>query len=182
MSGNIFEDIKMRANPYIINSLFDAVFTIMGIVIGSTFSATLDLRSIIGTIVTVSLSLGVSSGFSVYEAEILQEKKRIEETLLEDLEYTVIADKFRRVTLLSSVFVFITPLLAGVTTLIPFILVYVGMYSIEMGVRIAIIVDLSLVFISGYVFAVENRLMKGLRMMVLGIGVYLIGYMLNNLI
>jgi hypothetical protein len=69
--SNLLDDIKERALPYIINSLFDAVFTIMGIVIGSSFSARLDLRSIIGTIITSSLSLGVSSGFSIYEAEIL---------------------------------------------------------------------------------------------------------------
>ncbi len=70
--SSLFDDIKERATPYIINTLFDAVFTIMGIVIGSSFSARLDLRSIIGTIITASLSLGVSSGFSVYEAEMLE--------------------------------------------------------------------------------------------------------------
>ena len=68
--SNLFEEIKKRSAPYIINTLHDAVFTVMGIVIGSAFSATLDLKSIIGTIITVSLSLGVSSGFRVYEAEI----------------------------------------------------------------------------------------------------------------
>jgi predicted membrane protein (TIGR00267 family) len=180
--SSLFDDIRERATPYIINTLFDAVFTVLGIVIGSAFSARLDLRSIIGTIITASLSLGVSSGFSVYEAEMLQEEKRIdeiEEALLEDLDDTVISEKSRRVTLLSSTLVFITPLLAGVATLIPFILVYVGIISVQMGVRIAIGVDLSLIFISGYVFAVDNRLMKGLRMMVLGIGIFLIGYLLN---
>jgi len=180
--SSLFEEIKERAVPYIINTLFDAVFTVMGIVIGSSFSARLDLKAIIGTIITASLSLGVSSGFSVYEAETLQEEKRIdeiEEALLEDLDGRVIAEKSRRVTLFSSTLVFITPLLAGVATLVPFLLVYLGTISVQMGVRIAIGVDLSLIFITGYVFAVENRLMKGLRMMVLGIGIFLIGYLLN---
>jgi hypothetical protein len=93
----------------------------------------------------------------------------------------VIAEKSRRVTLLSSTLVFVTPLLAVVATLIPFILVYLGTISIQMGVRIAIGVDLSLIFVTGYVFAIENRLMKGLRMMVLGFGVFLVGCLLNNL-
>ncbi len=159
--SSLFDDIKSRAIPYIINTLFDAVFIIMGIVIGSSFSATLDLRSIIGTIVTVSMSLGVSSGFRVYEEESMQEE--------------------RRVSLFTSALVFITPLMAGGATLIPFLLVYLGTISVQMGVRIAIGVDLSLIFITGYVFAVENRLMKGLRMMVLGFGVFLFGYLLNNI-
>ena len=182
--SDLVEDVRERAIPYIINTLFDAVFTIMGIVIGSAFSATLDLRSIIGTIITASLSLGVSSGFSVYEAETLQEEKRIdeiEEALLEDLDDTVIAEESKQVTLFSSVLVFMTPLLAGLATLVPFFLVYLGSIGINRGVTFAIIIDLSLIFISGYVFAVENRLFKGLRMMVLGLIVFAVGYLLNNL-
>ena len=181
---SLFEDIKERAIPYIINTLFDAVFTIMGIVIGTAFSARLDLRSIIGTIITASLSLGVSSGFSVYEAEMLQEEKRIdgiEEALLENLEDTVLAEESKRVTLFSSVLVFITPLLAGLVTLVPFILVYTGSLSIGNGVTTAIGIDLFLIFVTGYVFAIDNKLMKGLRMMILGLAVFLISYLLNNL-
>ena len=109
MSESLISDVKERAIPYIINTLFDSVFTIMGIVIGSAFSATIDIRAIIGTIITASLSLGVSSGFSVYEAETLQEEKRIdeiEEALLEDLENTVITEESMRVTLFSSVFTY----------------------------------------------------------------------------
>jgi predicted membrane protein (TIGR00267 family) len=156
----------------------------MGIVIGSSFSAAFDLRSIIGTIITASLSLGVSSGFSVYEAETLQEEKRIdeiEEALLEDLEDTVIAEESKQVTLLSSVLVFLTPLLAGMATLVPFLLVYLGSLGIGRGVSIAILIDLLLIFVTGYVFSVENRLFKGLRMMVLGLLVFAVGYLLNNL-
>lgn len=182
--SNLFEDVKERAIPYIINTLFDAVFTIMGIVIGSSFSARLDLRSIIGTIITASLSLGVSSGFSVYEAETLQEEKRIdliEEALLENLEDTVLAEESKRVTLLSSVIVFLTPFTAGLATLIPFLFVFFGQLGIGTAVSIAIMVDLSLIFFTGYVFAIDNRFMKGLRMMVLGFGVFIIAYLLNNI-
>ncbi len=178
---SLFEDVKERAIPYIVNTLFDAVFTIMGVVIGTAFSARLDLRSIIGTIITVSISLGVSSGFSVYEAESLQEEKRFEGALLEDLDDTMLSEESRSVTQLSSVLVFITPFLAGLITLVPFILVYNGILSIGNGVRIAIGIDLFLIFMTGYVFAIENKLMKGLRMMVLGLVVFLVGYLLNNL-
>ena len=184
MSDSLLYDVKERAIPYIINTLFDAVFTIMGIVIGSAFSATLNIRSIIVTIITASLSLGVSSGFSVYEAETLQEEKRIdeiEEALLEDLENTVITEESMQVTLLSSVLVFLTPLLAGLATLLPFSFVYLERIDIGMGVSLSIVIDLSLIFITGYVFAIENRLFKGLRMMVLGLIVFVVGYLLNNL-
>lgn len=184
MSGSLFEDVKERAIPYIINTLFDAVFTIMGIVIGTAFSATLDLRSIIGTIVTASLSLGVSSGFSVYEAETLEEEKRldeIEEAMLENLDDTMIAEESKQVTMLSAGMVFFTPLMVGIATLIPFILVYLGNLSINRGVAFSIGIDLFLIFITGYVFAIENRMFKGLRMMVLGLVVFLVGYLLNNL-
>jgi predicted membrane protein (TIGR00267 family) len=185
LSSSLFEDVKERAIPYIINTLFDAVFTIMGIVIGSAFSTTLDLRSIIGTIVTASLSLGVSSGFSVYEAETLEEEKRIdeiEEAMLENLDDTMIAEESKQVTLLSAGMVFFTPFMVGIATLVPFIMVYLGTLSINRGVAFSIGIDLFLIFLAGYVFALDNRLFKGIRMTVLGLVVFAVGYLLNNII
>ena len=89
MSNKRFSDVLTRGFPYIINTLFDAIFTILGIVVGSSFGLSIDIRAITSTMVTASLSLGVSSGFSVYEAQSIQEDRRIdkiEEAMLTDLE------------------------------------------------------------------------------------------------
>ena len=113
MSRISYKLVISRGLPYLINTLFDGVFTILGIVIGSAFGSVIETRAIVGTIITASISLGTSSGFSVYEAETLQEEKRIdkiEEALLTNLENTLITEDSKMITILSLILVFLTPL------------------------------------------------------------------------
>ena len=173
-----------RGLPYIINTLFDSIFTILGIVVGGAFSSVIDIRAIIGTMTIASISLGVSSGFSVYEAETIQEERRIskiEEALLTDLEDTVITEKSRLVTILSSILVFFTPLLTCIITLIPFILVHFGLIGPNRSIIYAVAIDMLLLFFTGIVFGGERRLLKGIRMTVLGGLVFLLGLLLNRM-
>lgn len=177
------DQVISRALPYIINTLFDAVFTILGIVVGSAFGSAVNLRVIIGTIITASISLGTSSGFSVYEAETIQEEKRIdeiEEALISDLENTMITELSRSVTLLSALLIFLTPIFVCVLTILPFVLVYLDFTNIGTSAIYAVIIDLLLIFIFGYVFGGGNRLLKGLRMTFLGAIIFVIGYILSN--
>ena len=170
--------------PYIINTLFDSIFTILGIVVGGAFGSVIDIRAIIGTIVIASISLGVSSGVSVYEAETIQEERRInkiEEAFLTDLENTLITEESNLVTILSATLVFFTPLLTCVTTLVPFLLVNFGIIGINRSIIYAVILGLLLLFITGLVFGGERRLLKGFRMTVLGGLVFLIGLLLNRM-
>lgn len=179
-----FRDVVTRGLPYLINTLFDSIFTILGIVVGGAFSSVIDIRAIIGTMTIASISLGVSSGFSVYEAETIQEERRIskiEEALLTDLEDTVITEKSKLVTILSAVLVFFTPLLTCVVTLIPFILVHFGLIGANRSILYAVAIDMLLLFFTGIVFGGERRLLKGIRMIVLGGLVFLLGLLLNRM-
>jgi predicted membrane protein (TIGR00267 family) len=160
-------DVLTRGFPYLINTLFDAIFTILGIIVGSSFGSSIDIRAIIRTMVTASISLGVSSGFSVYEAQSIQEERRIdniEEAMLTDLEGTMITEESRTLTILSALLVFLTPLFACMVTLIPFMFAFFGLISIERSGLYSIVVDLILIFLSGLVFGGEKRLLKGIRM------------------
>jgi predicted membrane protein (TIGR00267 family) len=180
-----YDEVFSRGMPYIINTLFDAVFTLLGIIVGGAFGSTIDIRTIIGTMLTASFSLGVSSGFSVYEAESLQEEKRIgaiEEALLTDLEDTLIIKNSRTVTVLSALLVFFTPLIACFFNLIPLFFVFFGFIKIERGTFLTIGVDLSLIFLSGLAFGGENRLLKGVRMTLMGVLIFLAAFFLNNII
>jgi predicted membrane protein (TIGR00267 family) len=183
LSNKRLSDVLTRGFPYLINTLFDAIFTILGIVVGSSFGSSIDIRAIIGTMVTASLSLGVSSGFSVYEAQSIQEDRRIdkiEEAMLTDLEGTVITEESRMLTVLSALLVFLTPLFACLVTLIPFLFVLFGLIGIERSVFYSIVIDLILIFLSGLVFGGEKRLLKGIRLTALGGLIFLIGFLLNR--
>lgn len=179
------DEVMKQGLPYIINTLFDSVFTILGIVVGSAFGSVIDTRAIIGTMLTASISLGVSSGFSIYEGESLQEEKRIdeiEEALLSDLENTVIEEKSRHTTLFSAILVFFTPLIVCLFTLIPFAMVYLGVISVQKSLLYAVGTDLALIFLSGLIFGGEKRLRKGIRMTVLGGLIFLVGFLLNRMV
>lgn len=178
------DSVVSRGLPYIINTLFDSIFTILGIVVGGAFGSVIDIRAIIGTMVIASISLGVSSGFSVYEAETIQEERRInkiEEALLTDLENTFITEESKLVTVLSAVLVFFTPILTCITTLIPFFFVNFGLIGPNRSIIYAVIIDLLLLFTTGMVFGGERRLLKGIRMAVLGGLVFLLGLLLNRM-
>ena len=178
------DSVVSRGLPYIINTLFDSIFTILGIVVGGAFGSIIDIRAIIGTMVIASISLGVSSGFSVYEAETIQEERRIskiEEALLTDLEDTLITEESKLLTVLSAILVFFTPILTCITTLIPFFLVNLGLIGPNRSIFYAVIIDLCLLFITGLVFGGERRLLKGIRMTVLGGLVFILGLLLNRM-
>ena len=64
---------------FLSNTVFDSTFMLLGVVIGSAFSEDADLRVILTTMLVSSLSLGISTGVSVYEAETLEQDKRISE-------------------------------------------------------------------------------------------------------
>lgn len=152
---------------------------------GSAFGSTFEIRAIIGTMVTASISLGVSSGFSVYEAESMQEEKRIssiEEALITDLEDTLITEESKTNTIFSALLVFLTPLVACTFSLIPFVFVFLGILSMDNSVILAIVIDLSLIFLSGLAFGGKNRLLKGVRMTIMGVLIFLAAFLLNTLV
>jgi hypothetical protein len=135
--------------------------------------------------VTASISLGASSGFSVYEAESIQEEKRIdeiEEAMLEDLEDTMITVESRTITVFSSLLIFLIPLFVCMVTLIPFAFVLFGLVSVERSFIYIVIIDLSLIFLTGLAFGGEKRLFKGIRMTILGALIFLVGFLLNRMV
>ncbi len=93
----------------------------------------------------------------------------------------MIAERSREATIVSAVLVFLTPLVACTATLLPFLLVYLGVLSVQRSIYAAILVDLALIFLSGLVFGGERRLWKGVRMTVLGVLVFLVGFTLNRM-
>ncbi len=79
---------------FFINTLFDSTFMLVGVIMGSAFSDNPDIEVIVGTMLTTSLALGISTGVSVYEAESLERGIRIaqlEKAMIRRLDETMIA-------------------------------------------------------------------------------------------
>ena len=182
---NIFKKGGIRR--FFINTLFDSTFMLLGIVVGSAVIAEARLQSIMATMVTSSLALGISTGVSVYEAENLEQERkidRIEKAMIQDLSGTLVHDSARSITLAASLINFFTPLVSCAIVILPFILAGASVVSIESAARISIAVTLSELFIVGaYMGKIgkKNPWIKGLRMLGFGLIAFVIGLLLDSL-
>jgi predicted membrane protein (TIGR00267 family) len=173
---------------FFINTLFDSTFTLLGIIIGSAFIAVPDLRLLIGTAITSSLALGISSGVSVYESETMERERRIvelEKSLFLDLENTVITEHYKTYALILSLVNFLTPLVCCVLLLIPFVLSLFHLLEVTVASWISVALALSLIFVAGTYLGrggKMNPLLKGLRMVFFGVVAFAIGYFIQVLI
>jgi len=64
--------------------------------------------------------------------------------------------------------------------LAPFLFVYLGFISVNASLRFAVLIDLGLIFSTGLFFGGEKRLLKGIRMTVLGGMIFLLGFLMET--
>ena len=64
---------------YFVNTIFDTTFVILGVIIGSALSPHPSIDVVKTTIITSSVALAISTGASVYEAESLEQSRRLDE-------------------------------------------------------------------------------------------------------
>lgn len=173
---------------FFINTLFDSTFMLLGIIVGSAFAADAGLRVIIVTMLTTSVALGISTGVSVYEAESLEQERKIadlEKALFTDLTDTSIQKTAKNTIALATIINFGTPLFSCAITITPFILVAVGLLEIGVAGWISVILALSTLFAAGvYMGRIgqTNPYKKGARMVIFGVLAFVVGFLLDWLI
>lgn len=178
------EEVGPAFRRFFINTLFDSTFMLLGITIGSAFTANPDLKVILGTMITSSLALGISTGVSIYEAESLERGRKIaelERALFMDLEETKIWRAARASTLLISLLNFLTPLVACAIVVWPFALASRGILEIRLAAKLSVLLALATLFAGGvYVGKVGrgNPWVKGLRMVLFGLLAFGAGYII----
>lgn len=170
------------------NTLFDSTFTLLGIIIGSAFAANPDLRLILGTMVATSIALGISTGVSVYESEILERERRVlelEKALFRELDNTTIAENHKISAIIIAVVNFFTPLMCCAIVISPLILVVFELLDLVAASWGSIILALSILFVAGIYFGRlgrRNPVIKGLRMAVFGIVAFAVCFLIQVLI
>jgi predicted membrane protein (TIGR00267 family) len=162
---------------------------LLGIIVGSAFAgAAAGLNVIIITMLTTSLALGISTGVSVYEAESLEQERKIadlEKALFTDLKDTSIQKTAKYTILIATLINFATPLFSCAVTISPFILVAMGILPLNIAGWISVALALSTLFGAGvYMGRIgkTNPYKKGLRMVAFGVLAFVIGFLLNLLI
>jgi len=183
------ESVGPIIRRFFINTLFDSTFMLLGIVVGSAFAgAAVGLNIIILTMLTTSLALGISTGVSVYEAESLEQERKIsdlEKALFTDLKDTSIHKTAKSIILIATAINFATPLFSCAVTITPFILVSIGLLPLYIAAWLSVGLALSTLFGAGvYMGRIgkTNPYKKGLRMVAFGVLAFVIGFLLNLLI
>jgi predicted membrane protein (TIGR00267 family) len=183
------ESVGPIIRRFFINTLFDSTFMLLGIIVGSAFAgAAIGLNVIIITMLTTSLALGISTGVSVYEAESLEQERKIadlEKALFTDLDDTSIQKTAKYTILIATLINFATPLFSCAVTITPFILVAMGILSLNIAGWISVVLALSTLFGAGvYMGRIgkTNPYKKGLRMVAFGVLAFAIGFLLNLLL
>jgi len=171
---------------YMVNTVFDSTFVTLGIIIGSVFSGDPNLRLTIATILTSSVALGISTGVSTYEAENLEQNKRIDEiekAMLRPLDDTHIGRSARSSIFVISFFIFLAPLFVGLVILSPFLLLDEA--QILTAAWIAIALAITVLFVTGILMGRSggrNPLVQGARMAVIGIIAFVICFYIESLV
>ena len=162
---------------------------LLGIIVGSAFAgAAAGLNIIILTMLTTSLALGISTGVSVYEAESLEQERKIadlEKALFTNLKDTSIQKTAKYTIIIATLINFATPLFSCAVTITPFILVAIGILPLDIAGWISVALALSTLFGAGvYMGRIgkTNPSKKGLRMVAFGVLAFAIGFLLNLLI
>ncbi|MFW6110748.1 MAG: hypothetical protein ACOC6H_01795 [Thermoproteota archaeon] len=171
-----------------INTLFDATFTQLGVIIGSAFTKNPDISIIIGTLVASSVALGISTGVSVYESESLERERRIielEKALFRELDDTMITQNYRAYALILAVVNFLTPFLCCGIVIIPMILAHFQIIEINIGAWVSIALALGIIFVAGTYLGrlgKKNPFLKGIRMVIFGMIAFVLGFVIQNVI
>jgi predicted membrane protein (TIGR00267 family) len=162
---------------------------LLGIIVGSAFSGgAAGLNVIILTMLTTSLALGISTGVSVYEAESLEQERKIadlEKALFTDLTDTSLQKTSKYIIIIATFINFATPLLSCTLTITPFLLAAIGILPLDIAGWISVALALSTLFGAGVYMGRTGRTnpyTKGLRMVAFGVLAFVIGYLLNLLI
>jgi predicted membrane protein (TIGR00267 family) len=179
------EEIGPIARRLFINTLFDSTFTQLGIVIGSAFAANPNVRVVIGTLLSSSLALGISTGVSVYESETMERERKLtelEKALFRRLNETRIAEAYRSYARILSIINFITPLVCCAVILAPILASFFNLVSVQVAAWLSIALALIVLFAAGVYFARtsnQNPMKKGVRMLGFGVIAFALSYLIQ---
>ncbi len=178
--------IGPEVRKFFINTLFDSTFTLLGVVSGLAFVGNPDLRTIIVTLITSSIALGISSGVSVYEAECMEGERivdNLEEAMLHNLENTMHTENVKERALFTGIVIFFTPLAACVIAITPFLMTRAGWVSINYAAYSSIALALVTLASVGTYMGRDmrgNPYFRGLRMALFGLLAFIVGYILEE--
>lgn len=169
-----------------VNTIFDSTFVILGILIASAFSSQPNFHTVVVTIITSCVAIGISTGVSVFEAESMEQAikmREMERAMLTSMEDTRLYKISRATIYLLAAVNISAPILSGLATLSPFLIL--GEENIRTAAYCSLVIAITILFAVGAFMGKSgqrNPWMQGARMAVAGIGAFIICYWIESLI
>ena len=175
----------MKLNQrYAINTFFDSVNTLMGVILGLYLAASFNVDLVSVSVITTAVALGISAGTSTFEAEQLEQERRYKE-LQHAMGYQISEAQLKKEATLIGLIVgfinFIIPLLMATIALV----IIARFSSFDAALVVVIIVFLTTLFITGVGFGRLNDLnpiKRGIRMLLLGGVTFVICFLVGSIV
>jgi len=171
---------------YFAMNAFDGAMTSLGVVIGSYISHITDPESVISVIIVGGIAMMVSGFSGTYMTESAERNhslNELEDAMLVDLEDTIYGRAGRFVSVFAAVVDGSAPFLASIPSVIPFLLVNLGMISITNAFILSVVASLGTLFLLGvYLGRISggNVFISGAKMVVAGITVAILALLLGE--
>jgi predicted membrane protein (TIGR00267 family) len=175
------------ARRYFVMNSFDGALTILGIVIAVYISGKhesgLIIISSLGAAVAMAIS-GIWGAYSIERAERLRGLRELERHLMADLEETEIEKKVNSTTVLVALVDGLSPMLATLLIISPFIASQLGLVDAQSAFFYSIAIVVIILFFLGALVghvAKEDRFKSGAKMVLAGIAVAVVVLLLDLL-
>ena len=156
------------------NNAFDGILTMVGVVMGSYVGGVREPRIIVSTGLATCMAMGISGFWGAYVTESAERKRELqdlEHAMLRDLGETEQARASRFAAIVVSVIDGLSPLVAGMFVLLPFLFAgawFAAGTSYVAALAMAFLLLFGLGVFLGKV-ARENALVGGIRMIIAGL-------------
>ncbi|MBI5001622.1 MAG: VIT1/CCC1 transporter family protein [Euryarchaeota archaeon] len=167
-------NVEVIARRYFVMNAFDGALTTLGVVIGAYLAGRLDPTVIILAGMSGAIAMAISGFSGAYlteTAERSRKLKRLERAMLNPMDDTVQGQAARFATTITALVDAISPLLASLCILIPFVLAEYGLVQVFLAFYLSIVITLVLLLLLGAYLAYisdESVLKYGSRMLFVG--------------
>jgi predicted membrane protein (TIGR00267 family) len=163
------------ARRYFVMNAFDGSLTMLGIIIGTFLANVHEPRIVIGAGVGASLAMGMSGFFGTYmteRAERTRALKKLERAMVTNLDETVWDDASTFVSIWTAAVDGLSPALAAIVAVIPFILAQIGIMDFYSALSASLVLIAVTLFLLGAFLgkiSEESIPLNGIRMLLVGV-------------
>lgn len=148
------------ARRYLAMNGFDGALTTLGVIMGSYVAGVLDTKLILSAGFGASIAMGISGATGAYmaeKAERVKNMKELEDAMFSKLNDTVIEKASNATVYFVAIIDTLTPVVASIISLSPFILSNFGIFSITTAFYISLVLNSLTLFMLGVFLGKTSR-------------------------